>query len=820
MDKNYCPYCMKKTEETVCPGCRKNRKDYKSSPRQLPFGTILENRYIIGAVLGEGGFGITYLGIDRRLGLRVAIKEYFPANWVSRFAENSLEVSFNTNSKEDFEKGKKRFLREAQTMAMMEKQPDIVGVKDFFEAYGTAYIVMEYVDGRTLKERVKKQGTIPANELFAMVEPIMKALDVMHKAGLTHRDISPDNLMLENGRLRLIDFGCAREITSGDETLTIVLKHGYSPIEQYKHKGQGAWTDVYALSATMYFCLTGTVPPQAIDRLLDDEIIPPNELGAGLTENQEAALLKGMGVKPENRFHTIGELHKALYSDIPEEEPDDQEGPDESGYNAVKKDASEDVIEVIDYGSKEAEEEDEEDLTVFVREEKEKEAEEEENEETSYTKQSSDKNNKLKKILPAAAAAAAVIIVLIILIAVKPWKRSDSEPASESTSAETAAEEEVSEVYWEFDEETGTLTISGSGKMDDYAEGSAYVPWYDLKEEIVSVVIEDGITYIGENNFWDCSGLVSVSLPQTLTEIGRYAFRNCDALEEIILPESLLYINERAVYGCDALTQIDIPASVSVIEGGAFLLCKSLKDINVDEENEVYASDDGIVFSKDMTSLTVYPAGKTDGEYTVPDSVVSITDYAFSGNPNIIQINLSGYVEDIGEFVFYCCSSLSEINVNESNESYSSEGGVLFTNDMKTLICYPCAAAETSYTVPEEVTLIESLAFFNCSYLAEVILPDSVETIGSLAFMQCSALTKITLSASLTDIYNDAFHSCAVTELYIPVSVEWIGEDAFYGCENLTVIYYAGSEEQWNAINDDSNIEELSEATIFFNWEE
>ena len=150
---------------------------------------------------------------------------------------------------------------------------------------------MEYVDGTTFKELVAQRGgRIPAGELLHLIEPLFSALSAVHAAGLIHRDISPDNLMLERGSVRLLDFGCARESAQGDETMTITLKHGYAPIEQYQHKGQGPWTDVYGLSTTSYYCLTGKTPPQALDRLMDDEIIMPRRLGVDLTEKQEKAL--------------------------------------------------------------------------------------------------------------------------------------------------------------------------------------------------------------------------------------------------------------------------------------------------------------------------------------------------------------------------------------------------------------------------------------------------------------------------------------------------------------------------------------------------
>lgn len=321
----YCPYCMTPVPEgEVCPVCGLTAGAYVPLPHHLPPGTLLMNRYLVGRVLGEGGFGITYIGCDTRLELRVAIKEYYPVDKVNRNAAVASElISYSLGSaREGFERGKKKFLKEARTMAKMDKQQVIVNVKDFFEANNTAYIVMEYIEGTNFTELVAQRGgRIPPQELLPTVEPLLKALSTLHKTGLIHRDISPDNLMLENGRVRLIDFGCAREAEPGNETLTITLKHGYAPIEQYQQKGQGTWTDVYALCATIYYCLVGKKPPQALDRIGgENSLILPSKLGVAITPNQESALMKGMNLSPRGRFQTMDELHGALYcpGDLPE----------------------------------------------------------------------------------------------------------------------------------------------------------------------------------------------------------------------------------------------------------------------------------------------------------------------------------------------------------------------------------------------------------------------------------------------------------------------------------------------------------------------
>lgn len=316
LEKEYCISCMNPLlEDGICPVCGFNHSTYKPEAYHLPPGTMLAGRYLVGRALGGGGFGITYLGFDVRLELKVAIKEYFPTDNASRLSGSSLEVSCYTGyASHRYEERKQKFLREARTMARLEKLHAVVGVRDFFEEHNTAYIIMEYIEGTTLRElAVQRGGRIPAGELFPILEPLFGELATMHEQGLIHRDISPDNLMLEKGSIRLLDFGCAREAGSVTETMTIALKSGFAPIEQYQHKGQGPWTDVYALSATIYYCLTGKVPEHSIDRICKDELISPRRLGVELDVEQEQALLYGMGIRPRRRFQSMKALHDALY---------------------------------------------------------------------------------------------------------------------------------------------------------------------------------------------------------------------------------------------------------------------------------------------------------------------------------------------------------------------------------------------------------------------------------------------------------------------------------------------------------------------------
>lgn len=308
-------YSKDKTESG--PGIRKKEERTEHSPHQLPPETILRGRYRIGPVLGEGGYGITYIGYDCLLQIRVAIKEYFPTEWCTRDAGGSLSVTVRSGiSSVYFSKGVQNSLTEARLLARMDSQRVIVGVRDYFEENGTAYIVMEYIDGKTFTDLTGEYGgRIPEKQLFQYVCPLIRALSAMHEEGMIHRDLCPDNLMLENGRrIRLLDFGNARFCEAANDTQTITIRHGYAPIEQYQQGGgQGPWTDVYALCATLYFCLTGTVPPIATNRIIEDTLVAPSQLGADLSAHRERVLLKGLRVHPHRRYPTMRELWKAFY---------------------------------------------------------------------------------------------------------------------------------------------------------------------------------------------------------------------------------------------------------------------------------------------------------------------------------------------------------------------------------------------------------------------------------------------------------------------------------------------------------------------------
>lgn len=317
-----CLGCMqeKPTAGGECPYCGFDVETYEHETRWLPLMHILNGRYMLGKVLGEGGFGITYIGIDLNLQSRVAIKEYFPLGLVSRETTGVTRTSVSPLTGEKgniYDNGLRKFVEEAQGVSKFDSLEGIVTVKDFFFENATAYMVMEYLDGSTLKAYLKEhEGKIPAEQALKYIRPIIEALQKVHESGMIHRDISPDNIMLtKEGKVKLIDFGSARALTRDEnQTFTIMLKHGYAPPEQYQTKeNQGPWTDVYGICATLYRMITGKVPPSAMDRYEHDPMKSFTELGIQAPAYVEQVIKRGMALQIQNRYQSMKELYADLY---------------------------------------------------------------------------------------------------------------------------------------------------------------------------------------------------------------------------------------------------------------------------------------------------------------------------------------------------------------------------------------------------------------------------------------------------------------------------------------------------------------------------
>lgn len=313
--RQFCENCFETVTGSVCPACGYNSADNAPDPSMLVPGSVLMNRYVVGSVIGKGGFGITYLAYDALVCRKIAIKEYFPYGLAHR-AGGSPRVSVTSDeSAEAFKLGAEKFYNEAKLVARFNGNPNIVAVYDCFYENSTAYIAMEYLRGCTLKEHIREHGVLGAPQALFAARSIAGALVVAHSASVLHRDISPDNIILcDDGNIKLIDFGAARQVVAEySQSFSVILKPGFAPPEQYRKKGnQGPWTDDYSVGTTLYFTLTGDIPEDPSARVDDDDTFKENrfEIDPALWE----IITKATKLDVGSRYVDAYELKKALDS--------------------------------------------------------------------------------------------------------------------------------------------------------------------------------------------------------------------------------------------------------------------------------------------------------------------------------------------------------------------------------------------------------------------------------------------------------------------------------------------------------------------------
>lgn len=315
---NLCPNCFSSgtMRRGSCTACGFSA-DTQPDSRALRAGIILHRRYMLGRVLGIGGFGITYAAYDQKKKRRLAVKEYFPAEWAMRASRGNQIIPNSQSQRDVYQRGKEVFINEAKVLSELLSVPSVVDVLDFFQENETAYMVMELLEGSTLSGYMneRKIRRMPWEEAGKIIREAGAALMQVHAKMLLHRDIGPDNIMMDkNGTVHLIDFGATRIYALNSErSMSVLLKPGFTPIEQYSRTGtQGPWTDVYALAATYYYLVTGKKPPDAPDRVSGVRLVPLSQCVPEIPENISRAVGHALAFRWQQRTRDVGSFLKEM----------------------------------------------------------------------------------------------------------------------------------------------------------------------------------------------------------------------------------------------------------------------------------------------------------------------------------------------------------------------------------------------------------------------------------------------------------------------------------------------------------------------------
>lgn len=604
-----CPHCLNSLPQKggKCPRCGYDPQTAEQSPRCIPPYTVLAGRYFVGTVLGEGGFGITYRGLDLLEARKIAIKEYFPATMATRDTSrggNNTVQSISGQMRVYFQAGLEKYENEARCLMALKGTAGIVDILDFFKANATAYIVMEFVEGATLRDTLVAQGgCLAEQQVLAIFQPLLTSLEKVHSAGIVHRDISPDNILVQpDGSLKLIDFGAAR-LSTGEvsQSLTVILKHGYAPEEQYRnHSRQGPFTDVYAIGATMYKALTGVTPADAMSRMFDDTVRPLHTFPNRISPQTSAALQKGMAVRAEARYQTAGALAAALYDKQVTYEPTlampvakrkrsgrmlllialgvilsgsalfallSLSNPAQSQIPASQSEAEEPAppqIPELEGMTEETARAEMEALGLLVS--------------VDYADADGAHTGKVLSWVQTSAQS-----VQLTVGKLTNFQFETLDDGIEITGVETDQEflelpstingvQVVSVGAYAFaaeegDEENALRKVSFPDGLKRIGEGA-----FSNCIFLMAVELPDTMEQIGDGAFWNCSAIETLELG-SVQEIGAFAFQYCFCLPEILLPDGCRTVGEEAFSGCMGAVEIYVPASVVEIGPGAFTGC-------------------------------------------------------------------------------------------------------------------------------------------------------------------------------------------------------------------------------------------------------
>lgn len=829
-ERFYCSRCLREVEdeELPCPYCG-YESEGRTDPKMLEEGTLLNNlRYQVGAVIGAGGFGITYAAWDLVLDQPAAVKEYYPAGICGRDTKHDDSIITSPGSEALYMLGLMRFIREARTLAALRYINNVVPVIDYFEGNNTAYIVMKYIHGVTLGRYVK-DNNIPPQEVIAMMRGIVDALGLVHSQGVIHRDISPNNIMVEDdGSITLIDFGAAsleeRRLQGMDRTG--IYNRKYAAPEQYggAEAQQGAWTDVYELSATIYSLICGEAPSDSIAE--NGSVLTPSSRGIRLRKYQERAIMQGLSWSVGKRIKSMEVFRSVMYNLPMPEEVKRRRKFMLRVVSAASLAASVSILVAVNlsYGFF---------LGGGIRYSL--------SNDGLHVRGFSDgmKNITIPSALmgiPVTGISTGAFLGGGEIQALNvPDTLKDAEPdafagagsrlvilgSSGGAFSGTARELGLNYAHIETSENETGITVTSyeteqdSARIPDYIDGkpvTAISSGSDLPvfpPNVKRVVLPSGLKSVGDFAFCGVR-LESIELPDGLEAIGRMSFAStfiegveipdsvktlgygafsvCSQLRKVKLPRNITVIPE----GCfdeDAFIEaVEIPAGVREIRAMAFHQCMSLSSLRLP---------DGLVrigsgaFMECSSLRTVY----------IPPSVEHLSASAFDGCPSYLTVtgwkgtNAEALCDRFG-FRFY------DMAGNEDGIMITPEGELIVLPGIpgKAEIFLPSysmdvAAVKTAsavhlksrnVTMPERLGTVGAASFNANQYIESADFPASLRNIEMYAFAECLNLKHTALKEGLEIIDGAAFYGCTGLEVVnIPSTVRQLGIGAFQRCSNL-----------------------------------
>ena len=839
-----CYGCMKEygKDFNICPHCGYIADTVPESKYHLRPGTRLADKYVLGKVIGHGGFGITYIAWDSVIQKRVAVKEFFPNAFSTRSEGETAVSCYNRKSEEFLKEGIRKMLEEAKRLSSFSATDNVVDIFDFFEANNTAYIVMEYLDGKDLKKLLEENGgSLKPERAIEIIMPVLNALEDMHKEKVIHRDISPDNIFIcGNGKVKLLDFGSARlAVDDSEKSLSVMVKRGYAPREQYASRSkQGPWTDVYAACATLYRMITGETPLESTER--DEEQLKPfSTFGIKGYDSLENLIAQGLVVDYTERIQSVAELKNALEKILEGKKP------------------------------------------------------------VGIPKKKSKKAKKNIKIAVAVAASVAVVVGAAFAIKYFAGNKKPETETTTTTQPVTIAQAEAA-----LSEAETTGIFAEYLKSKDFAKENPAVSAFvkavdekdlvyngsDLKPESVLIFDSEPITVMPgsakyEKHYFDVDGdgikelFLSVNIRLTEgkdretvalfdidTENGNKVFKG--AQWEKLSSTDDGYNHLKLM---DGKTEDAYPAPFSFVEynfNGSKVIDKeapATEDYGKDCRKSYYNGSELVYLTSisisdcqllglaqprfikcDAQGKSIYMNTAESADYPVPEEIQRLTyeqacqewdaifsatqmygycDHKISEFPETPQKIKGDYVTADMVFSWYAPGCLlieptatemsKTVSISHHKNSNDTQWvklgtpvnaitSIALTEGITNIDAWTFEGYSNVKTVfiPEGVTEIGEYAFRGCSSLRNIVLPESLRVIGTSAFAYCESIESVALPEKLVEIGIEAFLSCTnLSEIYIPASVTEIGYDAFHLCRYLKKINVAGENKYYSSVD-------------------